>query len=448
MNQKLLIVDDEKDIVNALVRVLGSIEGLDVLTAYNGIEGYEVCQREHPDAILTDLKMPGMDGLELLEKVKDLNESIQVVMITGHGTIDDAVRAIKKGAYDFIQKPFKKQEIISVCNRVLEKAALLAENRNLREKLRKRSSKRYEWGKSETFRNLLQKSAQAARSQATILVLGESGTGKEVIANYIFDNSTRCDKAFVKVNCAAIPDNLLEAELFGYKKGSFTGAYQDKTGKFQEANGGTVFLDEIGELPLSIQSKLLRVLQEGEVNPVGGKTEQVNVRIIAATNRDLKVLIEKGKFREDLYYRLNVIPLKMPPLRDHMEDLTSLVGHFIAKHCEKNNREVPAMGKGAFKLLESYHWPGNIRELENIIERAIIFCEGNVVRELDLPEELVNPSKNGLEFQIRRGMTLDQIENHVIRMALERNRGDKKKAAEELGISLRTVYRKLEQQVV
>ena len=448
MNQKLLIVDDEKDIVNALVRVLGNIEGLEVLTAYNGIEGYEVVQKEHPDAILTDLKMPGMDGLELLEKVKNLNEAIQVVMITGHGTIDDAVRAIKKGAYDFIQKPFKKQEIISVCHRVLEKAALLQENRSLREKLRKRSSKKYEWGKSEVFRNLLQKAAQAARSQATILVLGESGTGKEVIANYIFDNSSRCDQPFVKVNCAAIPDNLLEAELFGYKKGSFTGAYNDKTGKFQEANGGTLFLDEVGELPLSIQSKLLRVLQEGEVNPVGGKTEKVNVRIIAATNRDLKKLIESGEFREDLYYRLNVIPLGMPPLRDHMEDLTSLVGHFISKHCEKNNRETPSVSKGAFRLLESYHWPGNIRELENIIERAIIFCEGNQIKEIDLPEELVNPSKNGLEFQIRRGMTLDQIENHVIRMALERNRGDKKKAAEELGISLRTVYRKLEQQVV
>jgi two-component system response regulator HydG len=444
MTQTLLIVDDERDIVEALARVLGSMEDVKVLTAHSGEEALEVCRNHHPAAVLSDLRMPGMDGLELLLRVKELNDAIQFVLITGHGTIDQAVQAMKRGAYDFLQKPFRKQDIIAVVHRVLEKAALLDENRRLKEKLRGRSLRKYEFGTSEIFRNLLQRATQAAASEATILILGESGTGKEVLANFIYDHSQRCDGPLVKVNCAAIPENLLEAELFGYKKGAFTGAYADKKGKFHEAHKGTIFLDEIGELPMSIQSKLLRVLQEGEISPVGGRVEKVDVRIVAATNRNLKELIKEGRFREDLYYRLNVIPLMLPSLREHMEDLPALVGHFIAKHCERNHREHPSVSKQAFRLMEAYHWPGNIRELENTIERAIIFCLGNQITESDLPEELTAVSVGTLDLSLAKGMTLEEIENQVILLGLQKHRGDKKKVADELGISLRTIYRKLE----
>ncbi|MDB9744200.1 sigma-54 dependent transcriptional regulator [Fibrobacterales bacterium] len=444
MKQKLLIVDDEKDILDALTRVLSTLDGIEIFKAYDGVQALEVAKEHHPDVILSDLQMPGMNGLELLKRVKELNDNIQFVLITGHGSIDDAVNAMKMGAYDFLQKPFRKQDIMSVMNRVLDKAGLLAENRKLKEKLRSRSTRKYEFGKSDVFRILLQRSAQAAASEATILILGESGTGKEVLANYIFDHSSRASENFVKVNCAAIPENLLEAELFGYKKGAFTGAYSDRKGRFHEAHNGTIFLDEIGELPLAIQSKLLRVLQEGEINPVGGATEKVNVRIVAATNRSLKEQMEKGEFREDLYYRLNVIPLQIPPLRNHMEDLPALVNHFVSKHCAKGNREAPSLSKGAFRMLEDYNWPGNIREVENIIERAIIFCIGDKITEEDLPEEMGQTSTGSLELGLVKGWSMDRIEQEVVRLSMQRNHNDKRKVADELGISLRTIYRKLD----
>src|SRR5690606_18226435 len=280
MKKKMLIVDDEKSIVESLGRALLGLE-IELITTLDPEKAIEMAKEYVPQVVITDLKMPKMDGLEVLEKIKEINPNIQVIMITGHGSIDEAVSAMKKGAYDFIPKPFNKQEIIAVVNRAFEKTALLEENFLLKEKLRQNQTPNFEWGKNRTFKNLIERAGQAATSDATILIQGESGTGKEVLAQYIFSNSRRSLKPFITVNCAAIPENLMEAELFGYKKGAFTGAYHDKKGKFQEADGGTIFLDEIGEMPLNVQPRLLRILQEGEVSPVGGALQKVDVRIIA-----------------------------------------------------------------------------------------------------------------------------------------------------------------------
>ena len=443
MPKKLLIIDDEKSIVESLCRALQG-EGLELLTCHDPEKALLSIKEHIPEVVISDLKMPRMDGLELLARIKEFNPSIQVIMITGHGTIDDAVTAMKKGAYDFIAKPFNKQSILAVVHRAFEKTSLMQENFLLKEKLKKSQSPNFEWGKSRAFKSLLDRAAQAANSDATVLINGESGTGKEVLAQYIFSNSPRVGQPFIVVNCAAIPENLLEAELFGYKKGSFTGAYQDKKGKFQEANGGTLFLDEIGEMPLSLQPKLLRVLQEGEINPVGGVTQKVDVRIIAATNKNLRKQIEAGLFREDLFYRLNVIPLQLVPLRQRPEDLHSLISFFIVKYCKKNKKSNLSVSAEALQLMENYGWPGNVRELENAIERAVILCLGHQITVEDLPDELSNPGETGSNIPIGKGMTMDEIELAVIQAALKRNHGDKSRTAEELGISLRTIYRKLE----
>ncbi len=444
MDKKLLIVDDEQGIIDSLNRAFHGFPAT-LLSATDPLEGLKLVSQEAPQVVITDLKMPKMDGLTLMGKILEANPNIQVIMITGHGTIDDAVAAMKNGAYDFISKPFNKQEILAVVNRAFEKAALLHENNLLKEKLKNTELSEFEWGKSREFKDLLTRAGQAAASEATILIMGESGTGKEVLAKHIFSNSHRLGRPFITVNCAAIPDNLLEAELFGYKKGAFTGAYQDKKGKFLEAHGGTLFLDEIGEVPLSVQPKLLRVLQEGEINPVGGSVQKVDVRIIAATNKNLRKQVESGLFREDLFYRLNVIPLTIPPLRMRSDDLHSLISFFIGKYCQKNKRQNLSVSADALRLMEGYAWPGNIRELENAIERAVILCLGHQITVDDLPEELGASATGGGPIYIGKGMTMDEIELNVIMNTLSLNHGDKVKTAEDLGISLRTVYRKLEQ---
>ena len=443
MKKKLLIIDDEKSIVESLSRALMGQE-YEVSSCLEPEKALEMLKEHIPQVVISDLKMPKMDGLELLGKIKEFNSGIQVIMITGHGTIDDAVTAMKKGAYDFIPKPFNKQEIISIVNRAFEKAALLEENFILREKLKKNQAPNFDVGKSRAFKGLLDRASQAAASDATILLMGESGTGKEVLAQYIFSKSNRLTQPFVTVNCAAIPENLLEAELFGYKKGSFTGAYQDKKGRFQDANGGTIFLDEIGEIPLHVQPKLLRILQEGEVSPVGGQTQKVDVRIIAATNKNLRKQVDAGLFREDLFYRLNVIPLQIPPLRQRPEDLHSLIAYFIALYCKKNKKANLSLNADALKLMENYTWPGNVRELENAIERAVILCMGHQITPEDLPDELSATTDSAGQIYVGKGMTLEEIELSAIQIGLKRNHGDKAKTAEDLGISLRTIYRKLD----
>ncbi len=445
MKKNLLIIDDEQSILDSLARALHGA-GYELLTSTDPVKGLEMIKATVPPVVITDLKMPGMDGLTLLQRIKEFNPHIQVILITGHGSIDEAVSAMKKGAYDFIPKPFNKQEITAVVNRAFEKVSLLEENFLLKEKLRKSQGSVIDAGKNRVFKELLSRAVQAANSEATVLILGESGTGKELLATYIMSHSPRAAQPFLTVNCAAIPENLMEAELFGYKKGAFTGAYQDKKGKFQEANGGTIFLDEIGELPLGVQSKLLRVLQEGEVSPVGGTAQKVDVRILAATNKQLRKMVEAGQFREDLFYRLNVIPLLIPPLRQRPEDLPGLISFFIGKYCKKNKRDNLSVSPDALRLMEHYAWPGNVRELENAIERAVILCLGHQITVDDLPGELGSGGSDSSEpLSVTRGMTLEEIELRVIQGALKRNHEDKAKTAEELGISLRTIYRKLDE---
>jgi len=443
MDKKLLVIDDEKSLVESLIRALNGLE-MDLLTSHDPYQALDIIKAQDPQVVISDLKMPQMDGLELLTRIKQHNANTQVIMITGHGTIDEAVTAMKNGAYDFIPKPFNKQEIIAVVNRAFDKVALLDENNRLREKLKRSQSPGFEWGKSRAFKNLVERAAQAAASDATVLILGESGTGKEVVAQYILANSKRMYRPFITVNCAAIPENLLEAELFGYKQGAFPGPYQDKKGKFEEAEGGTLFLDEIGEMPLHVQPKLLRILQEGESNPVGGSAQKVDVRIIAATNKNLRKQIEEGHFREDLFYRLNVIPLQIPPLRQRPEDLHSLISFFITKYCKKNKKENLSVSADALRIMENYAWPGNVRELENAIERAVILCLSHQITPEDLPDEVSHAGDSESQIFIGKGMTLEEIELRVIQSALKRNHGDKGKTADDLGISLRTIYRKME----
>jgi two-component system, NtrC family, response regulator HydG len=442
MKKELLILDDDTSVLESLVALLEELDYAPI-KCNDPHAAIDIVRKQLPEVVITDLKMPGLDGLEVLQRIKSINPDIQVILITGYGSVEDAVSAMRYGAYDFISKPFNMPVIEAVVRRAFEKTSLLTENFKLKKSLQKARIPAFTEGKSPAFRELLESSSLAANSDATILILGESGTGKEVLAHYITAYSKRADKPLVTVNCAAIPENLIESELFGHKKGSFTSAYQNKNGRFQEAHTGTIFLDEVGELPLALQAKLLRVLQEGEVTPVGGPPEKVDVRIIAATNRNLRKMVSAGRFREDLFYRLNVIPLFLPPLRERMEDLPMYISYFIAKYCRKNRKEPLALSPEALHILECYSWPGNIRELENAIERAVILTTGPEITAKVLPPEIRSGDDAAPAVQFRPGMKLDDIELIVIQKVLERNRGDRAKSAEELGIGVRTIYRKL-----
>jgi DNA-binding NtrC family response regulator len=442
MLKKLMLVDDDRDVLDSLGRALEDFD-CELSTFVNPGEALEAMRAQPPHVVITDLKMPGIDGLELLGAAKEINADIQVILITGHGSIEEAVKAMRQGAYDFIPKPFNTEAILATVRRAFEKAHLLHENFLLREKLRNSRNPNFETGKSDVFRELLDEARQAAASDATILILGESGTGKEILANYIAATSRRSPYPFVAVNCAAIPDNLIESELFGHKKGAFTGAYQDRKGRFQEAHTGTIFLDEIGEIPLNVQSKLLRVLQEGDVSPVGGRSQKVDVRILAATNKNLRKMVGDGLFREDLFYRLNVIPLQIPPLRQRMEDLPSYIAFFLAKYSRKNQREGLSVSPEAMRLMERYDWPGNLRELENAIERAVILCAGDQILPRNLPSDLSGERPDNAEILFREGATLEDMELMIIQSALKRYHGDRGKTAQALNIGVRTLYRKL-----
>ncbi len=441
MKPTILLIDDDLGVLQPLQEVVSEL-GYETRAVSDPFEGMQIIESMRPALVITDLKMPGLDGLEVLKRIKDINASTQVVVISGHGSIDDAVVAMRRGAYDFVSKPFKIADIENAVLRALEKAALLDENLQLREQL-KAGGSLLTMTRSPVYRELLESALQAAGSEATILIQGESGTGKDVLARYIAAHSRRLDKPLVTVNCAAIPENLIESELFGHKKGSFTGAHQDRKGRFEEAHGGTIFLDEIGELPLALQAKLLRVLQQGEITPVGGTPQRVDVRILAATNKNLRKLVAEGLFREDLFYRLNVITLEIPPLRQRMEDLHGLIAQFLTRFAVHNGRDQMSISGEALQLMNQYGWPGNIRELENAVERAVILSPGNEIQPKALPPELNGklPQDSGINF--RRGMKLEEIELMVIQAVLRHNHGDRARSAEELGIGVRTLYRKL-----
>jgi len=441
----VLVVDDEEQMLRSQERMLAR-EGYVVSTATSAAVALELLRTtDHEiDVVLTDLRMEGMDGMQFVETAKRLYPDLEVIMMTGYGTIETAVEAMRKGAYDFLPKPFKRVQLLKIVARAMERRALLAENRRLRQQVAQGGSGTA-IGNSDGMRRVLEMVAQVAPSEATVLVLGESGTGKEVVARAIHEASDRARGPFVKVACAALPDSLLEAELFGYERGAFTGAERRKPGRFEMADGGTLFLDEIGDVPLEMQVKLLRVLQEREFERLGGtQTLKVDVRVLAATHRDLRKFVDEGRFREDLYYRLAVIPLEVPPLRARPDDVPLLAAHFAAKYT-KGGRSVPSILPETNEALVRYDWPGNVRELENAIERAVVLCKDNVIGPQDLPPHVAlrEAERDGSYLKVPLGTSMREIEDLVIDQALQLSGSDKSKAATLLGISARTITRHL-----
>ena len=441
----VLVVDDEPAIVESLDKIFRR-EGFTVLTATNGDAGLELLRRHRVGVLLSDLMMPGTSGMDLLRAAKTVAPETEVVLMTAYGTVETAVDAMKVGAYDFVAKPLKRAHVVRVVRNALEKQSLVFENRALKAQLTERR-RRSIIGTSLPWRRTMDIVHQAAPSEATVLLLGESGTGKELLARALHDNSTRARSAFITINCAAIPESILEAELFGYERGAFTGATATREGRFEAAHGGTRFLDEIGEISRHVQVKLLRVLQEGEIERLGagGKTRRIDIRLVAATNVDLAEEVRAGRFREDLFYRLNVIPVQVPPLRDRREDVPLLTQHFMQLYAEKNGKPISGCTAAAMARLADYPWPGNVRELENAIERAVVLARANVLDEDALPREIRDAASAGapaMTFAI--GTPLADIEMRVIRETLRHTRGDKRLTAKLLGIATRTIYRRLE----
>jgi two-component system response regulator HydG len=438
----VVIADDDKNNVLALEKVFQR-EGFRVITAAGGAEALATVRAGQVDVVLTDLMMPGMGGVDLLEAVKAAQPEVEVVLMTAYGTVEAAVTAMKRGAYDFVEKPVKRQVIVKTVRKALEKRSLVVENRALKSRLLKIEKKSIV-GNAPAFRRTMDVALQAAPSVANILVTGESGTGKELVARAIHEASSRADKAFVAVNCAAIPEPIMEAELFGHERGAFTGAVQRRDGRFKLADGGTIFLDEVGEMSLAVQVKLLRVLQEGEFEPLGGKTCRVDVRVVAATNRDLEEEVKRGGFREDLYYRLNVIVVHLPPLRHRLEDVPLLAEHFLGVYAARNGKQMDGIAPDAMSRLAAYYWPGNVRELENVIERAVVLCRGHVLTAQDLPPRVAEEARFETNITVAVGTPLEEVERRLIRETLRQTKGDKKQAAQLLGIATRTIYRKLD----
>lgn len=445
-NYSILIIDDEKSQRDILSGFL-SKKGYKVYTAESGTQGLKLVKEKIIDIILSDFKMPEMTGIEILEEVSLINPNIGFVIITAYGTVENAVKAMRLGAIDYISKPVNLDELEIMLNRIIENKNLISENLLLREQLQEKNRISSIISQSSKMEDVINLASRSANSRATILVMGENGTGKEVIARAIHYISSRNDKPFIAINIPALSENLLESELFGHEKGSFTGAEKLRKGRFELANGGTLFLDEIGDMSVSTQIKILRVLQEHQFERVGGSEPiEVDVRIIAATNQDLEKKIREGAFREDLYYRLNVVTIKIPPLRERKEDISMLVEHFIDLYCKENNRNKLEVSKEAFDMLMKYNYPGNIRELENIIERAVVLTRGDTITLNDLPihlkgfkEELSRPvlGKGTLPEQV------EAVEKELIYDALKESGGNQTKAGKLLGITERNLRYKL-----
>jgi two-component system NtrC family response regulator len=443
----ILIIDDKDSMRQMLSRTLES-EGYEVETAKDGEGGLEKAKEKKYDLILADLKLPKMDGIEVLSSLKDLDPEVAVIMMTAYGTIESAVEAMKQGAFDFLAKPFDTDHLNVLIKRALENRRLVAENILLREELAHNLGYAEIIGKCEKMKEVSRLIQKVASSDTSVLLLGESGTGKELFARAIHNLSPRTKASYVAINCAAIPRELLENELFGSEKGAYTGAVARKMGKFEIAEGGTIFLDEVGDLDIALQAKLLRVLQNRTFERLGGtKTISVDVRLIAASNTDLKKAIEKNLFREDLYYRLSVFPITIPPLRERREDIPDLAEYFVKKYCAEMKKPKKNISKEALALLDKYHWPGNVRELENTIERAIILCEGKSI----LPEHLAIRIPTPNEIRLREGAGLKEVgqyaqaeaERALIVRILTQVRGNKRKAAQALKIDYTTLFEKI-----
>ncbi|MGB5368405.1 MAG: sigma-54 dependent transcriptional regulator [Polyangiales bacterium] len=435
----VLVVDDEAPNVDSLRRIFER-EGFNVLTATSGKKALDLCRHHPVNVVVSDLMMPGMNGIELVKALKTVVPDAEVVLMTAFGTVEKAVEAMRAGAYDFVEKPLKRIQMVKTVRKAAERQQLVVENKDLRQQLSQLSDRSIV-GSAASLRSALEIATQAAPSSANVLILGESGTGKELLARHIHERSGR--KQFVGVNLSALPETIVESELFGHEKGAFTGAVARRGGRIGEAQGGTLFLDEIGELSAAVQVKLLRVLQEGEYQPVGGQTKKADFRLIAATNRDLHAAVEAGEFREDLYYRLNVIALTSPPLRARRDDIPLLTEHFVAAYCAKNDKEPLAVDRDALQQLIAYDWPGNVRELQNVIERAVVLNKSGVIKLADLPDPVARAEPQFDAFTFPVGTTLSEVERSVIHGTLKHTSGDKQLAAQLLGISARTIYRKL-----
>jgi two-component system, NtrC family, response regulator AtoC len=461
--KQILVVDDEANLRRVLAAQL-SRDGYEVHTAPDGEAGLAVLREHHIDLVITDLRMPKMDGLELLRQALRTDPQLPVVILTAHGTVDNAVEALKTGAFDYITKPFDQAEVRTIVKKAL-RTRDLAETEATREEAREGAGARFGIiGESDAILGIYAILERVANTPTTVLITGESGTGKELVARALHENSSRKERPFIKVNCAAIPKDLMESELFGYERGAFTGAVTSKPGRFELASGGTLFLDEIAEIPVEMQVKLLRVLQESEFERVGGiKTIRVDVRLVAATNRDLKREIAAGTFREDLYYRLNVVPIALPALRDRVSDIPLLGAHFVDKFNNRLKKHVSGIEPDAMDRLVSYTWPGNIRELENVLERAILFCDTQRVRLIDLPVEvregvMESPQKalpvatgdakdgmlaDGLKEQVKAAMS--RLERELIVRALDQTGGNVTHAARLLKISRKGLQLKMKE---
>jgi two-component system nitrogen regulation response regulator NtrX len=447
MKSRILVVDDEAEIRRS-VRMILEYEGYEVLEATSGPEGVMLAERETPDLVFLDIKMPGMDGLEALQRIKASNDALPVVIISGHGTVSTAVEATKAGAFDFIEKPLSSERVLVTIRNAVDRTRLVDENRSLR---RAAEVRHQMVGESPALRQVWDAVKRAAPTNATVLLLGESGVGKELVARSIHRNSLRARERFVQVNCAAIPEELIESELFGHEKGSFTGATEKQIGKFEQADRGTIFLDEVADMSPKTQAKVLRVLQEGEVERLGSaRTIKVDVRVIAATNKDLELEIEKGHFREDLYFRLSVIPIRVPPLRDHREDIPLLVKHFADLFSRENNRRAPRFTPAALEYLQRARWKGNVRELKNTVERLIIMTPRDTVDVDDLREVVrLEPRPSAADNDKERPGTLREFKESAERAflvgKLRENNWNISKTAEVIGTPRSNLYKKLEQ---
>ncbi|MBF0495989.1 MAG: sigma-54-dependent Fis family transcriptional regulator [Deltaproteobacteria bacterium] len=441
--ETILVVDDEKNYLINLEALLSEESDYEILTAESGVQALQVLKEHEVDLVITDLKMPGMDGLQLLEEAKKMMPGLPVIVLTADGTIDTAVEAVKKGAYDYLTKAgYSNDELMLRVSKALEVSALVKEKRLLSEELSQKYGFDNLVGKSKPMQKTYELIRKVADTKATVLIIGESGTGKELIARSIHFNSRRSGKPYISVNCTALTESLLESELFGHEKGSFTGAIAGKKGRFELADKGTLFLDEVGEMSTQLQVKLLRVLQEMEFERVGGtRTLKVDVRIVAASNKDLRTLIKKGTFREDLFYRLNVVHILVPPLRERPDDILLLVNHFIKKYAIDENKRVYSISPDALRRIYEYDWPGNVRELEHVIERAVILSSGSELTVVDLPEEFQDKTRGEsaidqlLAPHTKLQDALEQMEEMMIRNALKKAKFVQSQAAEALGIS-------------
>ncbi len=461
--KQILVVDDEPNLRRVLSAQLER-DGYDVHIAEDGQQGLDLLRDNHIDLVITDLRMPKVDGMELLRRAMEIDDTLPVVMITAHGTVDNAVEALKTGAFDYITKPFDQAEVRAIVRKALRTRDLSSAEASRPADVADTPEARYGIiGQSPGIRAIYDIISRVADTPTTVLISGESGTGKELVARALHENSSRKDKPFIKVNCAAIPRDLMESELFGYERGAFTGAVGSKPGRFELASGGTLFLDEIGSIPVEMQVKLLRALQESEFERVGGiKTIHVDVRLVAATNSDLKKEIASGAFREDLYYRLNVVPIRLPSLRERGEDIPLLTQHFVQKFNARLKKKVERVDAETQRVLETYPWPGNIRELENVVERAVLFCDGDTLVASDLPPDVrgneakapaeaepstedsaAAPGADGLKEQVKAAMS--RLERQLIHKALEQTGGNVTHAARLLKISRKGLQLKMKE---